>query len=196
MILTSLLRFHVALLICCLAGILAFGSTAKVQAQDSAGETTAQSYPSDNPFTDDDQVQMMDLPVVRIRILNKITALTRTYNLDVNKAVQFDGLHIQPRACRKAPPIAQPESAAFLEIWETPPQEDEPQWIFSGWMFASSPGLSAMDHPVYDVWVLDCLTAKSASKTHAEEDTQNDAAPEESDEEDVNAEPTESAPAE
>ena len=108
---------------------------------------------------------MEHMPIVRIRILNKITALTRTYNINVDKAVAFDSLNIQPRACRKAPPVAKPESAAFMEIWETPPQGTKPEWIFSGWMFASSPGLSAMDHPVYDVWVLDCLPAKKATQS-------------------------------
>lgn len=185
-------RLYTAIFICVLA---VFWAASAGQAQAQEDITAEDSYPSDNPFTDDDQVQMQDLPVVRIRILNKITALTRTYNLDVDKAVQFDGLHIQPRACRKAPPIAQPESAAFLEVWETPPQQDEPQWIFSGWMFASSPGLSAMDHPVYDVWVLDCLTAKSAAQK-TQEDTQGEGPAATSEEDDVNPEPTESAPAE
>lgn len=125
-------------------------------------------YPEMEPIIAEEQeeisVEMMDKPVVRIRMLNKITAATRTYDLDVEKPVSFDGLRIQPRACKKAPPIANPESASFLEIWEVPAGQDKPQWIFSGWMFASSPGLSAMDHPVYDVWVLDCLDEKGEGK--------------------------------
>jgi hypothetical protein len=107
---------------------------------------------------------MEDKPVVRIRILNKITAVTRSYNLNVGDAVSFDGLNIQPRRCMKAPPVASPESAAFLEIWEKDVESKESEWVFSGWMFASSPGLSAMDHPVYDVWVLDCLNKKQRKK--------------------------------
>lgn len=142
------------------------------------------------PILDDGQeavsIEMEDKSVVRIRMLNKITAATRTYDLDVGKAVSFDGLRIQPRACRKAPPIAQPESAAFLEIWEIPAGQDKPQWIFSGWMFASSPGLSAMDHPVYDVWVLDCLDKKGQGSTadmiDAAPDTQESETPESSSE--------------
>src|SRR5690606_39209743 len=65
-------------------------------------------------------------------------------------------LFIKIRACRKADPIEAPESAGFLQIWEVGPDE-KAKWVFSGWMFASSPALSAMDHPVYDVWVIDCL---------------------------------------
>lgn len=135
--------------------------TQSVQMQEEQGE---RSNPEMDPIFDEAQeeisIEMMDKPVVRIRMLNKITAATRTYDLDVDKPVSFDELRIQPRACRKAPPIAKPESASFLEIWEVPANDDKPRWIFSGWMFASSPGLSAMDHPVYDVWVLDCLDQK------------------------------------
>jgi hypothetical protein len=131
-------------------------------------EEAQPAYPEMDPIIEEEQeeisVEMIDKPVVRIRMLNKITAATRTYDLDVEKPVSFDGLRIQPRACKKAPPIANPESASFLEIWEIPAGQDKPQWIFSGWMFASSPGLSAMDHPVYDVWVLDCLDEKGEGK--------------------------------
>ena len=58
-----------------------------------------------------------------------------------------------PRACRKTPPEEAPESASFLEIDDDVGNER----VFSGWMFASSPGVSALEHPVYDVWVLDCV---------------------------------------
>ena len=54
-----------------------------------------------------------------------------------------------------APPEEPPESAVFLEIVEIRPDED-PAPLFTGWMFASSPALSALEHPVYDVWVLEC----------------------------------------
>lgn len=52
--------------------------------------------------------------------------------------------------------MEKPESAAFLQIWEKKPADEKPKWVFSGWMFASNPSLSAMDHPVYDVWVINC----------------------------------------
>ena len=65
-------------------------------------------------------------------------------------------LSILVDACRKAPPEDSPESAAFLKI--TDGKSDAPQTVFSGWMFASSPALSAMDHPVYDISVVDCTS--------------------------------------
>jgi hypothetical protein len=104
--------------------------------------------------------EMTEEPVVKLQSLDKVTARTMTFEVKVGTTVKFGPIYIKVQACRKAPPIEQPESAAFLQIWEVTPK-DESRWIYSGWMFASSPALSAMDHPIYDVWVLDCLERKS-----------------------------------
>ena len=72
--------------------------------------------------------------------------------------MRFGTLEIIVRTCQKTPPEEPPESAAFLEIRDAKPGEAAVV-LFTGWMFASSPALSALEHPVYDVWVLDCLTA-------------------------------------
>lgn len=100
--------------------------------------------------------EMEAYPVVKLQSLDKVTARTMTFEVKVGSTIKFGPLYIRPRVCRKAPPIEKPESAAFLQIWELTPEE-KAEWVFSGWMFASSPSLSSMDHPVYDVWVLDCL---------------------------------------
>lgn len=101
--------------------------------------------------------EMEDFPIVKLRSLNKLNARTQTFEAKVGTTLTFGQLYIKVQSCRKAPPVEEPESAAFLQIWEGEQNADS-QWIFSGWMFASSPGLSHMDHPVYDVWVLDCLS--------------------------------------
>ena len=100
---------------------------------------------------------MEDYPSVKLQGLDKSVGRTVTFEAKVGSTIQYGPLFIKIHACRKAPPIEQPESAAFLQIWEVPPGAEKSEWVFSGWMFASSPALSAMDHPVYDVWVLDCL---------------------------------------
>lgn len=100
---------------------------------------------------------MEDYPSVKLQGLDKSVGRTVTFEAKVGSTIQYGPLFIKIHACRKAPPIEQPESAAFLQIWEVPPGEEKSEWVFSGWMFASSPALSAMDHPVYDIWVLDCL---------------------------------------
>lgn len=99
----------------------------------------------------------------KLRALDKITARTDTFTAKVGEVVQSGPLNIQVRACRKSSPIDPPRTAAFIQIWEKPPKEEDPEWVFSGWMFAGSPGLSSMDHAVYDVWVLDCLNDDNQS---------------------------------
>ena len=89
--------------------------------------------------------------------LNKITARVFSMESKHGQPVKFGTLRIIVRGCRKNPPEEQPESAAFLEIYEEKAGE-EPQPLFSGWMFSSSPAVSALEHPVYDIWVTDCLT--------------------------------------
>lgn len=106
------------------------------------------------------RAEMADMPVVKLQSLDKVTARTMTFEVRVGSTVKFGPIYIKVQACRKAPPIEQPESASFLQIWEVT-SKNESKWIYSGWMFASSPALSAMDHPIYDVWVLDCLDRKS-----------------------------------
>ena len=92
---------------------------------------------------------------------DKSTARVSTIEAPVGRPVTFGALEITVRACDKRPPEEPPESAAYLEIVERKTNE-EPKTVFSGWMFASSPAVSALEHPVYDIWVLDCMSASTA----------------------------------
>ncbi|WP_284735657.1 DUF2155 domain-containing protein [Dongia deserti] len=105
--------------------------------------------------------------------LDKITARISTIKVAVGETVSFGSLQITLRACDKRPPEETPESAAFLQVVEQKPGE-QPVTRFSGWMFASSPALSAMEHPVYDLWVLDCENKGTAE---AEQGPQPEQAP-------------------
>jgi hypothetical protein len=89
--------------------------------------------------------------------LDKITARISRIEAPVDSPVRFGTLTILVRACHKRPPEEPPESAAFLEIEEMRPGDTATRPLFSGWMFASSPALSAIEHPVYDIGVLDCV---------------------------------------
>lgn len=88
--------------------------------------------------------------------LDKVTARVSEIEAPLHRLVRFGTIEIIVRACYKTPPEEPPESAAFLEIRDAKPGEATVA-LFTGWMFASSPALSALEHPVYDVWVLDCL---------------------------------------
>ena len=94
--------------------------------------------------------------------LDKVTARTSTFDAPVGTFVQFGTLKIISRICDKKPPEEPPESAVFLDISENRVGEP-PINVYRGWMFASSPAIAAMEHPVYDVWVLDCKMPLKAS---------------------------------
>jgi len=97
--------------------------------------------------------------------LDKTTARVSTFDAPVGKTVQFGTLNITVRACYKRPPEDPPETAAFLIVDEIRPSNTAPEikHVFSGWMFASSPAVSAMEDPVYDITVLDCKTDATAA---------------------------------
>ena len=101
--------------------------------------------------------------------LDKVTARVTTIEAPVGEVVRFGTLEIIARTCEKRPPEETPESAAFLDIWEVRPGEPAVS-IFRGWMFASSPALSAMEHPVYDVWVVDCRKIASTAAPESPSD--------------------------
>lgn len=94
--------------------------------------------------------------------LDKITARISTFEAPLDEIVRFGTFEIIARTCEKTPPEEPPERAAFLEITEVRPDSPSAP-IFTGWMFASSPALSAVEHPVYDVWVIDCKKDSSSS---------------------------------
>lgn len=93
--------------------------------------------------------------VVALRAANKVTGITEDVFVETGLSHRFGGLEINAFSCTKAPPEELPESTAFLQIDELT-SEGERARLFSGWMFASSPALNALEHPVYDVWVTDC----------------------------------------
>ncbi len=108
-------------------------------------------------------------PVVVLQGLDKITARISTFDAPVGEAVRFGSLEIVARRCHKTPPEEPPERAAFLEVTDIRPDSPAVE-LFTGWMFASSPAISGLEHPVYDVWVIDC---KKLSNSTAETSSGN-----------------------
>jgi len=108
-------------------------------------------------------------PAVTVAVLqglDKTTARVTTIEAPLDQPVRFGTLVITARACDKKPPEEPPNTAAFLEINEARVQgqaSTDTQHLFSGWMFAQSPALSTLEHPVYDVTVLDCKTETGSS---------------------------------
>ena len=87
--------------------------------------------------------------------LDKITGRIISFDAAVGETVQFGALQVTARVCYTRPPTETSNTDAFIEVDEVTLQ-GEIKRIFTGWMFASSPGLHAVEHPIYDVWLTDC----------------------------------------
>lgn len=101
--------------------------------------------------------------------LDKITARVSTFSVPLDQVAEFGSLKVLVRACYKTPPEEAPENAAFLEIVEQKP-DSEARKMFGGWMFSSSPAVSALEHPVYDVWVHNCILPGDAEFSYSSGD--------------------------
>lgn len=100
-------------------------------------------------------LQQVDAKSVELRGLNKVTARVSTIKGALTDQLSFGNLIITVKSCWSAPAGERPEHAALLHIVENRPGEGQKN-VFSGWMFASSPALSALEHPVYDISLIAC----------------------------------------
>ena len=92
--------------------------------------------------------------------LDKITGRIISFDVAINETVQFGALQVTPRVCYSRPPTETPQTDSFVEVDEVT-LEGKIRRIFTGWMFAASPGLHAIEHPIYDVWLSDCKGGKN-----------------------------------
>jgi hypothetical protein len=94
--------------------------------------------------------------------LDKITGRIINFDVAIGETVQFGALQLTPRACYTRPATEASNTDAFVEVDEVTLQ-GEIKRIFTGWMFASSPGLHAVEHPIYDIWLTDCKGATNVA---------------------------------
>jgi len=87
--------------------------------------------------------------------LDKITGRIISFDVYIDETVQFGALQVTPRVCYNRPPTEPPQTTTFVEVDEIT-LNNEVRRIFTGWMFASTPGLHAVEHAVYDVWLTNC----------------------------------------
>jgi hypothetical protein len=116
-------------------------------------------------------------PVAEFTGLDKITGRTITFDVLVDETVQFGALQVTPRVCHTRPPTEPAQTTAFVEVDEIT-LSNEIQRIFTGWMFEASPGLNAIEHPVYDVWLVGCKLQMGEEPEAPPPETSPDAVPE------------------
>lgn len=104
--------------------------------------------------------------------LDKITGRIIAFEAAVDETVQFGSLQLTARVCYSRPDYENPQTTTFVEVEEVT-SDNQFKRLFSGWMFAASPGLNAIDHAVYDIWLTDCRGGTEIIKTPPELDEED-----------------------
>jgi len=104
--------------------------------------------------------QRVSNPVAEFAGLDKITGRIISFDVYVNETVQFGALQVTPKVCYSRPDAEEPKTDTFVEVDEIT-LDRKIRRIFTGWMFAESPGLNAVEHAVYDVWLKSCKQKSS-----------------------------------
>lgn len=94
-------------------------------------------------------------PVAAFSGLDKITGRITNFDVYINETVQFGALQITPRVCYTRPPTETQRTSVFIEVDQVSLKGSVTR-VFTGWMFADSPALNAIDHAVYDIWLTGC----------------------------------------
>lgn len=107
------------------------------------------------------QADTVKNPIAVFAALDKVTGRISHLEIPINKTVEFGALKVTPRVCDTRPPTEAPHTSSFVEVDEVK-LTGEVQRIFTGWMFAESPGLNPLLHPVFDVWLTSCSQPQRA----------------------------------
>jgi hypothetical protein len=103
----------------------------------------------------DAQAERLSNPLAVFAGLDKITGVTTTFEIPIGEERRFGALIVKPNACYTRPVTEEPKTTSFVEVDQVEVQNTRRR-IFSGWMFAESPGLNAVEHAIYDVWLTGC----------------------------------------
>lgn len=110
------------------------------------------------------RAEIIKNPIAVFAALDKVTGRISHLEIPLNQTVEFGALKVTPRVCDSRPPTEAPNTTSFVEVDEVK-LTGEVQRIFTGWMFAESPGLHAVEHPVFDVWLTNCKTASAGASS-------------------------------
>jgi hypothetical protein len=94
-------------------------------------------------------------PLAQFSGLDKITGLTTQFEIKINEEAKFGSLIVKPFVCNTKPITEEPKTTSFVQVQDVA-ADGSKKMIFSGWMFAESPGLNAVEHPTFDVWLTGC----------------------------------------
>jgi hypothetical protein len=141
-----LLKASLLALLLGLQSAVSFAQNTETPADGSTGEQTTEAPKGPT---------RIEYPVAEFTGVDKITGRIITFDVYVNETVQFGALQVTPRVCYSRPDTEEPKTDSFVEVDEIT-LDRKIRRIFTGYMFAESPGLNAVEHPVYDVWLKSC----------------------------------------
>ena len=95
-------------------------------------------------------------PMVEIKALDKISAKTTTLKIKIGETINFENLQIKPIKCKISEFDDAPDTIAYLQVVDITQKKNNKVFVFNGWTFSSSPSLRPFDHPVYDLWLVNC----------------------------------------
>ena len=107
--------------------------------------------------------QRIENQVAVFAALDKVTARISKLEVKLGESTKFGALKITPKVCYSRPPTEPPKTSTFVEVVEAQLDGKELP-LFAGWMFAESPGLNAVEHPVYDIWLTGCAAPKAVAQ--------------------------------
>lgn len=156
--------FLKASILICAAAVM----TSLAHAQE--GEAPAKGAPEEQTIEAPKGPTQISNPVAEFTGVDKITGRIITFDVYINETVQFGALQVTPRVCYSRPATEEPKTDSFVEVDEIT-LDRKIRRIFTGYMLAESPGLNAVEHPVYDVWLKSCkqkseVPAPEAAKTN------------------------------
>ncbi len=107
--------------------------------------------------------QRIENQVAIFAALDKVTARISKLEVKLGESAKFGALKLSPKVCYSRPPTEPPKTSTFVEVVESQ-QDGKELPLFTGWMFAESPGLNAVEHPVYDIWLTSCSAPKAVAQ--------------------------------
>ena len=110
------------------------------------------------------QAERLSNPIAVFNGLDKITGITTTFEIPIGEERRFGGLVVKPNACYSSPITEEPKTTSFVDVDQVE-SDNTRKDLFSGWMFAESPGLNAVEHPIFDVWLTGCTQPVASRQT-------------------------------
>tara|TARA_A100001011_G_scaffold393708_1_gene484267 strand:+ start:1504 stop:1902 length:399 start_codon:yes stop_codon:yes gene_type:complete len=95
--------------------------------------------------------------IIKLKILDKVSSKNTELEFKIGDTVNYKNLQIKVLKCKNSEFDDDPEITAYLQVIDLNKTNNDDVFVFNGWSFASSPSINPFDHPVYDLWIIECI---------------------------------------